>query len=72
MPALVEVSPLADFFTSEKKMTAGVSTSLDNVLAAADVETPPFNVCSGLTKNETLLFLLLESGRATTCYRNGR
>ena len=55
MPALMEASPLADFFTFEGRTTSGAPASLDNVLAEAGIEMPTFSVCSVLTKNETLL-----------------
>lgn len=58
VPALIEASPLSDFFHFEAKINhSGEKTpvSLDAVLAYKGIPKPQFSVCSFLTKTETLL-----------------
>ena len=58
VPALIEASPLSDFFHFEAKINhSGEKTpvSLDAVLAYKGTQKPQFSVCSFLTKTETLL-----------------
>lgn len=59
VPALIEASPLSDFFYFESKIknspTGDNTCSIDNVLATMGLETPIFNTCAFLTKTETLL-----------------
>ena len=58
VPALIEASPLSDFFHFEAKINhSGEKTpvSLDAVLAYKGIQKPQFSVCSFLTKTETLL-----------------
>ena len=59
VPALINASPLADFFKLEAKVkkspTGDVSCSLGNILAINDLDIPVFNTCAFLTKTETLL-----------------
>lgn len=58
VPALIEASPLSDFFHFEAKINnKGEKTpvSLDAVLASKGITKPQFSVCSFLTKTETLL-----------------
>lgn len=59
VPALIEASPLSDFFKFESKIkdspTGDSTCSIENVLAASGIENPVFNTCAFLTKTETLL-----------------
>ena len=58
VPALIEASPLSDFFHFEAKINnRGEKTpvSLDAVLESKGIAKPQFSVCSFLTKTETLL-----------------
>lgn len=56
--ALIEASPLSDFFHFEDKISVGgekTPVSLDAWLASKGIPKPQFSVCSFLTKTETLL-----------------
>lgn len=58
VPALIEASPLSDFFHFEAEIKHGgekTPVSLDSVLACKGIQKPQFSVCSFLTKTETLL-----------------
>lgn len=58
VPALIEASPLSDFFNFEAKINGKGEkspVSLDAVLASKGILKPQFSVCSFLTKTETLL-----------------
>lgn len=59
VPALINASPLADFYKLESKIkhspTGDDCCSITNVLAGNGLETPIFNTCALLTKTETLL-----------------
>lgn len=59
VPALINASPLADFYKLESKMehspTGDDSCSINNVLAGNGIDSPIFNTCALLTKTETLL-----------------
>lgn len=59
VPALIDASPLADFYRLEPKMKYGpaedASCSIRNILAERGLDVPIFNTCALLTKTETLL-----------------
>ena len=59
VPALINASPLADFYRLESKdkhsTTEDDSCNIKNILAGKDIEFPIFNTCAMLTKTETLL-----------------
>lgn len=59
VPALINASPLADFYKLESKIkhnsTGDDSCSINNILAKSGLESPIFNTCALLTKTETLL-----------------
>ena len=57
--ALINASPLADFYKLETKLkhsaTGDDSCSISNILAGSGLDYPIFNTCALLTKTETLL-----------------
>lgn len=59
VPALINASPLADFYKLDyklKKSTTGDDTcSIDNFLSNSGITSPIFNTCAFLSKTETLL-----------------
>lgn len=59
VPALINASPLADFYKLESKIkkspTGDDSCSISNILAINKLDIPVFNTCAFLTKTETLL-----------------
>lgn len=59
VPALINASPLADFYKLESKIkrspTGDDICSISNVLAGSGIDSPIFNTCALLTKTETLL-----------------
>ena len=59
VPALINASPLADFYKLESKIkhssTGNDSCNIKNVLAGSGIDFPIFNTCALLTKAETLL-----------------
>lgn len=59
VPALINASPLADFYKLDsklKKSTTGDDIcSIDNVLSNLGINPPIFNTCAFLSKTETLL-----------------
>lgn len=59
VPALINASPLADFYKLESEMKCCLkgddTCSIDNVLNEMGIESPIFNACAFLTKTETLL-----------------
>ncbi len=59
VPALINASPLADFYRLESKLkhstTEDNSCSISNILAGKGLDLPVFNTCAFLTKTETLL-----------------
>lgn len=59
VPALINASPLADFYKLESKVkrspTGDDSCSISNILAINKLDLPVFNTCAFLTKTETLL-----------------
>lgn len=59
VPALINASPLADFYKLESKIkhsrTGNDSCNINNVLAGNGIDPPIFNTCALLTKTETLL-----------------
>ena len=59
VPALINASPLADFYKLEDKIkrspTGNDSCNIKNVLAGNGIDFPLFNTCALLTKTETLL-----------------
>ena len=59
VPALINASPLADFYKLESKVekspTGNNSCSINNILAINELNLPIFNTCAFLTKTETLL-----------------
>lgn len=59
VPALINASPLADFYNLESKIkrssTGDDSCDIKNVLAGNGIDFPIFNTCALLTKTETLL-----------------
>ena len=65
--ALIAASPLADFYMFEStiKNSLGEDTpcNIVNTLQVHDIEVPVFKFCSCLTKNETYLTTLNESGQ---------
>ena len=58
-PALIEASPLEDFYKLESKVknspTGDDSCSISNILAIKGFDLPIFNTCAFLTKTETIL-----------------
>lgn len=59
VPALINASPLSDFYKLESKIkhsrTGDASCNIKNVLAGSGIDSPIFNTCALLTKTETLL-----------------
>ena len=59
VPALINASPLADFYKLESHIrhssTGDDTCSISNVLAGGGLDAPIFNTCAMLTKTETLL-----------------
>ena len=59
VPALINASPLADFYKLESKVqgsqTGDDTCTINNVLATTALEAPIFNTCAFLSKNETFL-----------------
>lgn len=59
VPALINASPLSDFYKLESKIkhsrTGDDSCNIKNVLAGSGIDFPIFNTCALLTKTETLL-----------------
>ena len=59
VPALINASPLSDFYKLESKIkhsqTGNDSCNINNVLAGSGIDSPIFNTCALLTKTETLL-----------------
>lgn len=59
VPALINASPLSDFYKLESKIkhsqTGDDSCNINNVLAGSGIDSPIFNTCALLTKTETLL-----------------
>lgn len=59
VPALINASPLSDFYKLESKIkhsqTGNDICSINNVLSESGLELPIFNTCAILTKTETLL-----------------
>ena len=59
VPALIQASPLSDFYGFEPRevndVNDSIEFSLDNVLIEMGMETPVFNTCAILSKSETLL-----------------
>jgi len=59
VPALINASPLSDFYKLESKIkhsqTGNDACNINNVLAGSGIDTPIFNACALLTKTETLL-----------------
>ena len=59
VPALINASPLSDFYKLESKIkhsrTGNDSCNIKNVLAGSGIDSPIFNTCALLTKTETLL-----------------
>ena len=59
VPALINASPLADFYKLESHIrhssTGDDTCSISNVLAGGGLDVPIFNTCAMLTKTETLL-----------------
>lgn len=59
VPALINASPLSDFYKLESKIkhrrTGDDSCNISNVLAGSGLDLPVFNTCALLTKTETLL-----------------
>ena len=59
IPALINASPLADFYKLESKIehspTGDDKCTIDNALAVNGLKSPIFNTCALLTKTETLL-----------------
>lgn len=59
VPALINASPLADFYKLESKIkhssTGDNSCDIKNVLVGNGIDFPIFNTCALLTKTETLL-----------------
>ena len=59
VPALVEASPLSDFFSFQSRARTKdrqyIDCSISSILANDGITLPSFNTCSFLTKTETLL-----------------
>lgn len=59
VPALINASPLSDFYKLESKIkhsrTGDDSCNIKNVLTGSGIDFPIFNTCALLTKTETLL-----------------
>lgn len=59
VPALINASPLADYYRIESKIsnsaTENDSCSIDNIMDRSGLNYPDFNTCAFLTKSETLL-----------------
>lgn len=59
VPALINASPLADFYKLESSIksssTGDKSCSMLNILSNSKIEIPVFNTCAFLSKTETLL-----------------
>lgn len=59
IPALINASPLADFYKFESRLkqssTGDDTCSISNILTESGLDSPIFNTCAFLTKTETLL-----------------
>lgn len=59
IPALIEASPLSDFYKLESKLTRSDGSdglcNINNVMAENGLDAPAFSVCATLTKAEMLL-----------------